>query len=277
MAVFQNNGIGIYYEDLGDRDSGRCVAFLNGVMASANSWSFLYPVFERMGWRIVLHDFKGQLKSDKPPGPYTFKEHAGDAKALFDHLGIRRLHLVGTSYGGEVAMKFAIEYPEAAASITVIDSVSKTDSVLRGFIDSWKFLCDTGDGEAFFLGIAPSIYGQKFLAENHEMLSKRAKAIKNNPNGFLEGQKILYDTFVDDIFMTDQLCRIQCPALVICGENDILKPVKFSGIIADNIPGSEFMTIPDCGHVAIFEKPKELESAILGFVMKHENKLNNLS
>jgi 3-oxoadipate enol-lactonase len=270
MAVFQTAGINLFYEDIGDSNSSRCVAFLNGVMASTNSWALLYPAFERVGWRIILHDFKGQLKSGKPPGPYTFKEHAAEAKALFDHLGIRRLHLVGTSYGGEVAMRFAIEYPETAASITVIDSVSELDPVLKGFINSWKILCDTGDGEAFFWGMAPSIYGEKFLAENQEMLSKRAKAIKENPDGYLEGQKTLYDAFENDVFMTDELCRVQCPALVICGENDILKPRKFSKIIAAHIPNSEFFTIPDCGHVAIFEKPKELESAVLGFVMKNE-------
>ena len=70
--------------------------------------------------------------------------------------------------------------------------------------------------------------------------------------------------------MTDQLHRIQCPALVLCGEEDILKPRKFSKIIASHIPNSEYLVIPDCGHVSIYEKPKELESAILGFILKHE-------
>ena len=269
MAIFQNAGVNLYYEDIGDPSSERCVAFLNGVMASASSWSQLYPAFERRGWRIILHDFRGQLKSDKPQGPYTFKTHVDDAKALFDHLGVKRVHLVGTSYGGEAALKFAIEYPELTASITVIDAVSELDPVVEGFVASWKLFCDSGDGEAFFWGIAPSIYSSKFLAENHPMLQQRAKAIKDNPDGFLEGQKALYDTFVNDVYMTDKLHRIQCPALVVCGEKDILKPPKFSKIIADNIPNSEYILIPDSGHVTIFEKPKELESAVLGFLLKN--------
>ena len=48
----------------------------------------------------------------------------------------------------------------------------------------------------------------------------------------------------------------------------ILKPPRFSALMAERIPGAEYVTIPNCGHVAIFEKPKELESAIFGFVMK---------
>ena len=62
---------------------------------------------------------------------------------------------------------------------------------------------------------------------------------------------------------------MQCPALILCGQDDILKPPKFSKIIADHIPNSEYMTIPNCGHVAIFEKPKELETAVSGFILKH--------
>ena len=270
MPLFQTSGINLYYEVKGNPGSEHNIAFLNGVMASTSSWAQLYPVFESMGWRIILHDFRGQLKSDKPEGPYTFKEHVDDAKALFEYLGVKKVHLAGTSYGGEVAMKFAIEYPEMISSISVIDSASELDPVLGGFVASWKFLCDTGNGETFFRGMASAVYGPEFLAMNHETLSSRAAIIRDNPNGYLEGQKVLYDSFLGDVFMTDQLHRIKCPALVICGENDILKPPKFSKIIANNISNSEYLIIPNCGHVAIYEKPKELESAILGFVLKHE-------
>lgn len=270
MAHLNINGNNIYYEVLGDEHSDKVVGFLNGVMASTNSWALIYPVFEKMGFKIILHDFKGQLKSDKPEGPYTFKEHCEEAKALFEHLGVSKLHLIGTSYGGEVAMKFAILFPEMVRSISLIDSVSELDPVLKGFVLSWKILCDTNDGETFFHGMAPSIYGPKFLEKNQEMLNERAKAIKSNPNRYLQGQKILYDTFSNDVYMTSELHKIKCPTLILCGEEDILKPVKFSKIIAQNIENSEFITIPNCGHVAIFEKPKELQSAILGFILKHE-------
>ncbi|SBW09472.1 putative hydrolase or acyltransferase of alpha/beta superfamily [uncultured Eubacteriales bacterium] len=269
MAYFQIDNMELYYEVHGDPDGTETVAFLNGVMASTSSWSLLWPVFARAGFRVLLHDFKGQLKSSKPEGPYTFAQHCAEAKALFASLGVEKLHLIGTSYGGEAAMKFAILYPEMVKSLTVIDSVSELDPVLEGFVAGWKTLCDTGDGEVFFQGMAPSIYGGAYIAANREKLAGRARAIRNNPSGYLEGQKILYDAFLQDVAMTDELSGIQCPALVVCGEEDILKPPRFSKIIADHIPRAEYLTLPGCGHVAIFEKPGELESAIFGFVMKN--------
>ncbi|MCR4672076.1 MAG: alpha/beta hydrolase [Lachnospiraceae bacterium] len=269
MAIFSVNGADLFYEVHGDPNGKNTVAFLNGVMASTSSWYLLEPVFRKAGFRIVLHDFKGQLKSSKPEGPYTFAEHCEEFKALLDHLGVEKVHLVGTSYGGEVAMKMAILYPELVGSISLIDSVSELDPVCKGFVTGWKVLCDTHDGETFFWGMAPSIYGPKFIENNQEMLAQRAKAIKNDPDGYLEGQKTLYDTFANDVYMTDELCRIQCPALILVGNDDILKPYKFSKIIWDNIKDSECVILPECGHVSIFERPKELESAIFGFIMKH--------
>lgn len=270
MPYFKySDRVKLYYEIHGDPNGKETIAFFNGVMASVSSWALLTPVFERAGFRVILHDFKGQLKSSKPAGPYTFAQHCAEAKALFAYLGVERLHLVGTSYGGEAAMKFAMLYPDMTKSISVIDSVSELDPVCEGFVLGWKLLCDTGDGEAFFWGMAPSIYGPDFIRDNREMLSARAKAMKDNPNGYLGGQKTLYDSFAADVYMTGELPRIQCPALILCGEQDILKPPRFSKLMAERIPNAEYLTIPGCGHVAIFEKPKELESAIFGFVMKH--------
>ncbi|MDR1221035.1 MAG: alpha/beta hydrolase [Treponema sp.] len=269
MPVFNCDGVDLYYEIHGDENSEHTVAFFNGVMASVSSWHPMIPVFEKTGFKIILHDFKGQMKSGKPEGMYSFAQHAAEAKALFQHVSVEHAHIIGTSYGGEVAMKLAILYPEITDSISIIDSVSELDEVLKGFVLSWKTLCDAGDGETFFWGMAPSLYGPDFFQKNREMLAGRARATKNAPPDYFAGQKRLYDAFVQDVYMTDELGRITCPALVICGEDDILKKPKFSKIIADSILDSEYITIPDCGHVAIFEKTGELCSAVLGFIMKH--------
>lgn len=269
MPYFEVNGIKLFYEVKGNSDAKETVAFFNGVMASASSWANQVPVFEKLKFRIILHDFKGQIMSDKPDGEYTFKEHASEARALFDYLGIEKLHIIGTSYGGEVAMRFAIDYPDYVKSISIIDSVSELDETLRLFIHGWKTLAGINNPEEFFWGMAPSIYSSSFIKENKAFLAQRAEGLKSIAPAYFKGQISLYKTFENDVHMTDELYKIKCPALVICGQDDILKPVKFSKIIADNIKNSEFAVIPDCGHVTIFEKPDVLNSMLLGFVIKN--------
>ena len=269
MAEFNNNGLKLFYEDLGDPNAAQTIGFLNGVMATTNSWNEIARPLVKMGYRVVLHDFKGQLKSDKPPGSYTFDEHATEAKALYNHLGIEKIHLIGTSYGGETALRYAMLFPEMVKSIAVIASVSEFDNLILEFVESWKFLCSLYDGGTFFKSAMPSLYGSTFMANNMEILNKRVTAMKSIPNDYFDGQISLYDTFINDVTMTDRLKTITCPSLIISAEHDILKPPRFSKIIADNIPNSEYVVIPDCGHVAIIEKPSEVLTTVLGFVVKH--------
>jgi len=270
MPIFNvGKGIEIYYELSGDLQSRETVVFLNGVMASASSWRQFTPVFEKFGYKILLFDFKGQVKSSKPQGPYTFTEHAYELKTLLDFLDINEVNLIGTSYGGEAALKFAILFPNCVRSMVIIDSVSELDEVLRLFVRSWIDLAQTGDGRRFFYGIMPTIYSNSYIKAHSEELTKRAEATASMPREYFIGQVYLYETFLNDVYTTNELHQIKSPTSVVCGEEDILKPRKFSEIIASNIPNAELTTIPDCGHVAIFEKPQELISLSLGFLLKN--------
>ncbi len=264
--------IELYYEVKGDLKSDKVIAFFNGVMASTNSWDLCVPIFEKAGFKIVCHDFKGQMKSAKPvpeSGIYSFKEHAEEAKELFDFLGLKKVNIAGISYGGEVGMKFASLFPEYVQTLTIIDSISEFDEVCKNFVLSWKALCDIGDGETFFWVMAPAIYGPDFLKKERAMLLERGKGFKALDKSYYDGQKILYDTFVQDVYMTDILKNIKCPTLVVCGQNDILKPQKFSEIIYQNIPNCEFAVFPHSGHVPILEQPGILSSIMLGFIIKN--------
>ena len=267
MAIFNNDGVNLYYALKGNLESEETIVFLNGVMASTSSWNFQVPVFLKH-YKILLHDFKGQLRSDKPDGPYTFKEHTRDLKLLINELNIDKVHIVGTSYGGEVGMRFAIDYPCRVKTLSIIDSVSELDEKLKQMVLGWKYLAK-GDPYQFFWGMAPTIYGKTFLEKNKEFLEERAQAMRGIPADYFEGQIKLYDAFLEDVYMTNELDQIKCPTLVICGEEDILKERKFSEIIAREIENSEFVLIPDCGHVTIFEKPNVLNSVLLGFILKY--------
>ncbi len=269
MAYLLRNGVSLYYDVKGDESARETVTLLNGVMASANSWGAYVQPFIDAGYRVLLHDFRGQLGSDKPNDSYSFAMHIEDFRQLIDFLEIERLHLVGTSYGGEIALRAAIDMPVRISSLTIIDSVSETDALLEGYIESWIILADRasrGDAELFYWGVIPSLYSRQFLSKEREAIASRAKQIGKLPPEYFRAQVELYRTFLRDVTMTTELSAIRCPALVVCGEEDILKPPRFSRIIADAIPDSRFALLPGCGHVAVFEAPELLSSMILGFI-----------
>jgi 3-oxoadipate enol-lactonase len=246
MPYRELDGHRIYYEIQGDAQGEQCIAFLNGVMASTASWESLAALFGRFGFRILLHDFRGQLRSDKPPGPYSFEMHAADLKRLLEDEGVEQAHLVGTSYGGEVGLVFACSYPERVRTLSLIDSVSELDPLLRKTVELWITLAAGSSPEELYWGVIPTLYGRRFLRR----------------------QLSLYRTFLG-LEITERLPAIRCPTLVVCGQEDALKPPRFSRLIAEKIEGAELVLLPDCGHVAIYEKPQELASLLLGVVLKH--------
>jgi 3-oxoadipate enol-lactonase len=266
MKFQASNKLNIFYDVKNQEGTNGTVVFLNGVMASVSSWKFQIDAFKNEDYKIILHDFAGQLLSDKFEDKYSFKQHANDLNELLTFLNEDYVHLIGTSYGGEVAMMFASMFPKKVLSLSVIDSVSELDQNLIDSVEDWIKLASSYNGEQFFYGMMPTIYGENYIKNNKEFLDQRAKAMNDIPKSYFDGQIGLYKTFLHDVYMTDILMKIKCPSLIICGENDTLKPLKFSEVIKKNIKDSKLIVIPDCGHVTIFEQPEKLNEHLLHFI-----------
>jgi 3-oxoadipate enol-lactonase len=238
----------LYYELCGEGDE--TVAFVNGVAMTAQSWAPIKEVFQEE-FRCVLHDTRGQLMSEKPEMDYTLEMHAEDMKNLFDHLGIEEVHLIGTSYGSEIAMIFACEHPEMVKTLLVVTGASELDGA-----------------EPFFRALVPWAYSSDYIEANSSALDERERILSTLPRDFFEGFIRLVKAF-HRLDVTDQLQRIECPTLVVSAENDIVKPPRFGRIIHERIPGSEFVIMPRSGHAVVIEDPIGLSEVMLSFIKRH--------
>ncbi len=264
MPVAAVNGVQVHYELTGSGDE--MTVFLNGIAMSIPHWK---PVVEALAgrFRCLCHDFRGQLlspQSDKPGAPIRLEDHVEDLRALLDHLGVRRAHLVGTSYGAEVALLFAAACPRYAASLVVIDGVSELDPLLRTTGEAWRAaaLCDP---VVFYRSIIPWNYSSAWLAQNLDRLRSREAAIAALPRGYFEDFAALCDAFLE-LDLTPKLPGIRCPTLVLVGEKDILKHEGFARIIRDGVPGARMEVIPGAGHAVVIEQPLEVLRRVEGFL-----------
>ncbi|MEO1087849.1 MAG: alpha/beta hydrolase, partial [Acidobacteriota bacterium] len=101
------------------------VVLLNGGMMTYPSWAPITEDLLDAGYRVLGCDFRGQLLTPGP-APEHIEDHAPDVIALLDALDIERPHLLGTSYGGEVAVVAAATQPERFRSLTVVTAVDRT-------------------------------------------------------------------------------------------------------------------------------------------------------
>ena len=261
------NGIKLAYELSGTRGVGSADApfvFLNGIAMSISHWKPLIPALPE-GTRCLCHDFRGQTLSEKPAGPYSLAMHADDLAALMDALHIERGHIVGTSYGSEVAMEFAIRHPERCVSLVVIDGASELDPVLDAAVVSWMEAARI-DARLFYKTMVPWTYSSGYIAAQKEMLAAREDAVAKLPAEWFRAFIELCKAFLN-IDITPRLGAIACPTTVLVGEKDILKHKGFSDIIARNIPGAKLRIIPDAGHAVVIEQPavvaEEIWQAVL--------------
>ncbi len=260
MPKITANGIEIYYELHGPPD-GEVLVLSNGVLMSTASWVYQVPALSRH-CRLLLYDCRGMWQSEHPPGPYSMALHAGDLAALLDALDIDRAHIAGISYGGEISMHFALQYPQRTCSLTVASAVSYLDPLLQAMTASWIAAAQAGDPDLLFSVTVPLNFSAAWIAANAAALeAARARYRTLDMTAFLA----LLDCFAR-LDVTADLPRITAPTLVIVGEQDILKPRRYAELIQRQIPNASLVVVPNAGHAVCWEQPGLFNSLLLGFV-----------
>jgi 3-oxoadipate enol-lactonase len=246
------------------------VLFLNGIMTAFESWNPVAQAAQQLGFNTLSYDYRGQWGSEVTPGPYSMDGHREDLKALLDALGIAQAHLVGTSYGGMVAMPFAAAHPARVQSLVLIATSAKIRPPSYEIVLGWRDLANEGDVGKLFLNMVPNLFSERTLRENPDMPSKRMvglqKAVSTMPD-FCRGQVLLHDAHYIEMLgegVTAQLAGITCKTLVVSAEQDLLYPPVDSSYIARHITGSEHVIIADAGHAVIAERPGIVSELVAG-------------
>lgn len=86
-------------------------------------WEHQLPAFAASGYRVITYDRRGFGRSAVDPNGAQPGTGADDLLGLARHLGINRLHLVGTAAGGGIALDFALSFPERLRSVVVANAV----------------------------------------------------------------------------------------------------------------------------------------------------------
>lgn len=257
------NGVNIYYELKGN--GKETIVFLNGVAMSTPWWETQVNAVKD-DYQVLLHDFRGQGQSSLKTKDITFGQHAQDLNNLLIELNIDKVHIVGVSYGAEVAMVFALKYPEKITSLFLGTAVSEVRPLLKAKIDSWILASKTYNGELFFKVMAPYVYSNSFYEKKGEWLEQRAQQFdKIVSKEWFDAFIALCENFLT-LDITDQLSQIDIPTLVVSAKEDILKPPLYGEIIHEQINNSKFKVIKDSGHGLFAEKTAQFNQLIIDFI-----------
>ncbi len=115
------------------RPNGRTVVLLHGKNFCGATWEMTARSLVGAGYRVIVPDQIGFCKSSKPrAAQYSFAMMASFTKRLLESRGISRAAIVGHSMGGMLAMRYAIQYPQAVERLVLVNPLGLRDSAEQG-------------------------------------------------------------------------------------------------------------------------------------------------
>lgn len=247
------NGLKINYEESGSEKSGESLVLLHGWKNDLEIWQSITPFL--INYHVIKLDLPGFGKSDFMPEAWNVSDYAKFLNNFFEKLGISKTTLIGHSFGGRIAVKFGVLYPNKASKLVLIDSGGVR---LKSFRRLAALLL-TKLGKIIWL--FPLIRLKK-----NELRQKFYEAIK--ANDYLEPNPILKKTLLKIIEedLRNDAKKINSPTLIIWGEKDLITSRKEGLLLADSVKNSRLIFIKDAGHWPFIEKTPDFIKILTDFI-----------
>ena len=255
--------LNVAYDIHGD---GEPVLMINGIGAERAGWGMQVPAVARV-FKTISYDNRdvGETGPGGSDAFYSIQQFADDAAGLLDALGIESAHIVGASMGGCIAQEFAISHPGKTRSTTVICSWPRVDPWLAELWEQWEHV---------FRALGPIGWNRTtwlwvFTHRAYRelgFLDDLLQAAAANPRPQTLEMYLRQSHAAKTFDALDRLGSITAPAHVICGEEDIFTPRRYSQQIADAIPNAKLSVMPAVGHGMFWEATDDFNELVLGFI-----------
>jgi len=169
--------------------------------------------------------------------------------------GREEVVLAGHSFGGAIALMYALKYPQELKGIIIIGSGARLRVHPRFLTPCEQAI--GGNGQKWF-ELVEEMY-RSTPQEYKRQIVEKQKAI---------GPAVMLNDFLccDKFDIMDRVHEIKLPALIICGELDVMTPVKYANYLGAKIGNAKVVIVPKAGHLVLSEKPEVVNKAIEDFL-----------
>lgn len=265
------NGLKIHYKTTGEgkrgagetglrftlKPRGDCsLLILHGWGGSSASWVEVQRILSKRGFKVVVVDLPGFGKSVTPPLPWGISEYAKFVLNFIEKLDFKKVNLLGHSFGGRIAIKFAVLYPKRLKKLILCASAGIKHPL--NFFQRIIFkLAIFGN----FLFSKRPLRRFKDVARNTFYLFLRKKDY-TKVKGIMK--EIFKKVTKEDI--KPELANIKAKTLLIWGEKDKAVPLEDAYLMRKKIPQSILEIIPGASHTPNLEMPEKITEIILKFL-----------
>lgn len=255
----------LYYEDYG---TGEPVIFLNGLMMSTESYRMFVPDLSKH-MRILLLDLVDQGASDPADEPFSVWAHMDFITAFLAFLDLPSAHIMGMSYGGEVALAYALTYAERVRSLALYNTIPCLDEHLKAMNVLWKTAFATKDEVLIKKMLFPLVYSRKYYNSHPDRMSRLCsrKNTKLPPHYF--DALIRTASSTEEFDIVEQLRKIKVPTLICGADEDMVTPLYYQNLLHEKIKDSRQIIFHETGHSAIYEQPDLFVRSLSDHIGRH--------
>ena len=260
MPSVSVNGLDYAYEESG---SGTPVVFAHGLTFDRHMWDPQVAALSSR-YRCIAYDLLGHGASAGGRDGYSLEDEAENLHELMARWGATPAHIVALSMGGMMAMRFAIAHPEEVLSLALFDTSAEEERAEN--VPRYEALLAASRGpnlaaaaEAvaaimFSAGFresrpdAVAAYKESYIALDFDAIEPALKAVTGRTN------------------VLPALSRLDVPALVVVGAEDVATTPDKAQHIAEAIPGARLETIAGAGHMSVVEQPERATELLSSFL-----------
>ena len=242
----------------------------------------------RDGRAVVFYDQLGCGNSDHPDDPalWTVPLFVEEVEVVRRALGLDRVHLLGQSWGGMLAMEYALTQPRGVASLTVASSPA---SMVQWMAEANRLRADlpadvqsalnrheaAGSTDSPEYQAAMRVFYARHVIRTQPMPEAVARSFAkleawpqvyhtmNGPSEFhVVGSLRRWD-------IVDRLPEIELPTLVTSGRHDEATPL-IAGTVHRGIPGSQWVVFEHSSHMAHVEEAERYRAVLSDFLARHD-------
>ncbi|WP_341528871.1 alpha/beta fold hydrolase [Nostoc sp. UHCC 0302] len=272
---FDVEGSALVFE--GQRIREQPVAFIihGGPGADHTSYKRAFSPLSRQ-LQLIYFDHRGQGRSARGlKETYTLDNNVEDMEALRKYLGLEKIILIGSSYGGMVALSYAVRYPQNVSHLIVIATAANSRFLER----AKEILAQRGTEEQ--KAIAVRLWEGKFeteeqLREFFQVMGSMYSVSQNSQSDSpasdqtilsVDAINVAFSGFLRDYNILNELHKVTSPTLVIAGRHDWICAPEFSEEIAQAIPNADLKIFENSGHLIRADQPEALLDAISRFLV----------
>lgn len=252
MPFLSHGSYRIRYE-LDGPASAPTYVFVNGLTQYAELWAAYREALVARQFRVATFDLLGQGASDKPALFVSQDDQVATLHLLIGELGNGPVFLSGISFGGLIALRYAIAHGKRLTGLVPMSCFAELSPqllLLGNAMRTGLILGGTGYLQDLLLPMNLSDQWLKPLLDKLDSVKRQGWLVND-----VYALQNLMESFLDFEPLTPQLSSIGVPTMILNGEFDFLTPRALHETLRVHIPNSSLVIIPGAYHAFTLEKP----------------------